>query len=210
MAAEHSSNAPTGGSPGATCGFGSLKGGVAALSFDLRPLEGIYFSQEFPVRGLKLTDRGGALNIGRPDWANYALTLELDGKLPPPTVRLNVNERENSWLEIAWDTKGCMVFSTQKGLTTTSKRIPWPIALRELGLRSLDRELTILIDGREIGRVSLPEYSPVRGSVQILAARGLRRVEVKGLRQFYDGFGGCDGNNSGLVDPSRRSMESHS
>lgn len=186
------------------CGFSSFRGGVRVRSFTLRPVEKIYYLYD-AANATPEVIRQAVIQAGGPHWSNIGIDLALTTATLPPPIKFNIDPMSEQWIEARLGREACEFYSIQSGQVEEKQEIPmavmtqkWPPA--RLGLRAFDRELTLLLEGHEAGHVVFSKASPLRGGVEV-PARGVRRIEIKGLRRFYDGFGGCDGNNSASWEP---------
>jgi hypothetical protein len=186
--------------PEGRCGFGSERGGVVCESYDVRPLNQIYYVQEFTTADFQEGNASnGKISIGDADWSNYKIVLNtVEGKIPA-WIRFNVNESGESFRELMVGGDRLQIRSVLNGSVDETRDLPAPTAelanTVSLSIRSLDREVTILAGEEEIGRAVFSEHSPARGRI-VFPTSNVRRIEVKGLKRFFDGFGGCDGNNT--------------
>lgn len=185
------------------CGFASLHGGVLMQSFSLHPIEEIYYLYD-AASATPETRGQPVIRAGGDQWSNIGIDLAMTSGTLPPLIKFNIDLPARRWLELRLERGSATFCSIRDGQVEERRTIqfatatPWPPA--RLALRSFDREMDLRLDGREAGRVVFASQSPLRGAVEI-PATGVGRVEIKGLRRFYDGFGGCDGNNSASWEP---------
>lgn len=183
---------------GGRCGFGSQRGGVVVESFDLRPLEGIYGLRESDaLQEAAATSR--TVTLGKADWGNLSILAQMEKGACPAWLKFNISPAGDRFIKIQREGERFKVLGVERGRETESRFISCSrqeLARAEvLTVRAIDHEVSLLVDGREMGRCELSKASPIKGSIELPPA-GLRRVEVKGISRFYDGFGGCDGGNS--------------
>jgi hypothetical protein len=185
------------------CGFDSTAGGAEAIAFDVRPLDDIYYLYE-KAKATHPSARQGETLIGNDSWANYSIALKFEnGSLGRP-LRFRADSGGQNFCELLPHPSGYTLRVVRNGQEIASQPISLsptsPAAPHEFVLRLIEREVTLLVGGREVATALLPPEAPLRGAIG-LSLEGVDRVEVKGLRRFFDGFGGCDGNNSASWSP---------
>ena len=168
-------------------------GQVLLERFDLKPLDDIYWMREFTE------GEDGPLKLGEPGWSSLLIRMLMTNGEPMPPIRLNVNETGQEYLEVASQDGRYVARHIAQGRVEEEhafeKTDAQSSSAKELVIRSVDGELTLRVDGAEAGRAAFGPKAPRQGRIE-LTPRGLGRLEVKGVTRFYDGFGGCDGNNS--------------
>jgi hypothetical protein len=177
------------------CGFASNSGGAVVETFDVRPLTDIYYMYE-------VTDNealNDTMTIGEIDWSNYSIALTLRNSSIPLNIKYNINRIGNSFINISLDTNSLTIASVVKNVTIEEKVFSLDTATssstENLIIRSIEYEVSVLLDDKEIAGAKLSERSSLKGSIKI-SKNDITRVVVKQLCRFFDGFGGCDGNNS--------------
>jgi hypothetical protein len=64
----------------------------------------------------------------------------------------------------------------------------------EMEIQCFDQSISLKMNKRPIGTGLFSGRNMMRGKIET-DITGLAQIEVKELRRFFDGFGGCDGNN---------------
>ncbi len=177
-------------------GFSTSVGGVSIAEFKVRPVEGIFRRFELAeVEGQK------EFNVGTPDWSNYTLTLEVDDFSRIKPVRLCIHE--DTWIELSFDSVALNI--SERGVPSDGSE--WTLELDDplapgdrVTFRVYDREVRTFLNDNSIGNTFFSADRVLKGSISF-SADGFLSAEVRGLRRFYDGFGGCDGNNSASWTP---------
>ncbi|MEQ8819157.1 MAG: O-antigen ligase family protein [Sumerlaeia bacterium] len=166
-------------------------GGAAVRRFTLEPNVAIGFRREFSG-----SDTSEELTVGDEDWSNYVVSLEMREAAAP--IGLTV-----AGLELVRDGAGAWALKDrfENAIHSFSEDSTLPLPQENLSLRCFEHEVVLHLDGREAGRVPFSPARILKGPVEVPALEGVAAVDVRGIRRFYDGFGGCDGNNSASWTP---------
>jgi hypothetical protein len=162
-------------------------------------LDGIYFYKEFGVSQFATT-KDQVVPIGEPDWSNYSIHISAEDGYNPSSIRFASNPVGTTYYELSTNSKGIFIRVISEGQNKEEKVFPLEpeatLDFRDLEVRLIDRSVTLLMNQKEIGTEDFSDKAPLKGTI-LIPRKGIRSIEVKGIQRFYDGFGGCDGNNSG-------------